>query len=295
MIGDKEHPVRCSRLASLVKCSMRVYLLGSIEDEDDSGGPSAQTGSVVHAGVAEFHRNSNESLSIRTQKGWDAIAKAMAEFPLAEKDEVRLFFQPYINDPRNIDAIIPLWFDGTPAVEKQIDFILPPHEIDKTQQPIHVQGTFDHIRMDILEPKLYDLKTGKKTGWEMIHDYLIQMCAYTYGIKYIAQHSTFLCDQNIVNVLDRIKPGKIIRNYGYRQIKRDIYDNPNLSPDGVFWKIPYTINLIEDILENVRMHIGLYRNGYIQYGVGPHCTYCEHGGILGCTDKYEQLVLKQSS
>lgn len=276
-IGTKEHPLRCSRLHMLVKCSMHEFLL---DDTESEGGPAAQTGSVVHAGVAEFHRLHREKLSIRTEKGWEAIAKAMGEFPQADVDEARLFFQPYINDPRNINAIIPDWIDGTPAVEKQIDFTLPAHELDSTKKPIHIQGTFDHIRIVDNIPILPDLKTGKKTGWEMMHDHAIQIAAYVYGIKQLAKGTIF----------DSIKPGPIIRNYGYRARTVNAFND---SPDGVFFASPLrSFKHCEWILENVRMHIALYRMGYVNFGPGNWCTFCEHGGLVGCIYKYEESLEK---
>lgn len=270
---------------------MQTFL--TIDDEDE-GGPAAQTGSVVHAGVAAFHK-CQDKLEIRTQKGWEAIAKAMGEFPLAEEAEVKLFFKPYINDPRNIHANIPLWIDGELAIEKQIDFTLPPHEIDPTGAQIYIQGTFDQIRLDHNEPRLYDLKTGKKSLWEQIHDYAYQFAAYTYGIKRVVGSYKFKEDGDRARCLffDRIKPGKIIRAMGYRARAVSAFND---SPDGVFIDLPYrNMRHCEWLLETVRLNVALYRMGHINFGPGYWCTYCPKGGLTGCIDEYEQLELKQSA
>ena len=290
-LGTKEHPLRCSRLHLIVKCSMQTFLA---VDEEDEAGPSAHTGSVVHAGCAEFHRSKDEKLEIREKKGWDAIAKAMAQFPRAEESEVKIFYREYIRDPRNINIDIPLWYDGTYAVEKQIDFTLPPHELDPTGSAIHIQGTYDYLRMENGVPVVDDIKTGKKTLWEMIHDHAFQVCAYTYGIKQIINNLDF--DNKIGDkalIFDRIKPGKIIRAYGYRARARNAFD---LSPDGVFISLPYrTMQHCEWLLETVRLHVALYRMGYVNFGPGYWCTFCPQQGLPGCIDAYEQLTLRESA
>lgn len=283
-LGTKEHPLRCSRLHLLVKCSMQQFLTDESEDE---GGPAAQTGSVVHAGIAEFHRNKDKPLDIRIKKGWDAIAKAMVEFPEAEESEVRLFFTPYVKDHRNINLDIPQWIDGELAIEKQIDFTLPPHEIDETGSLIHIQGTFDYIAIEDGIPTLHDIKTGKRTLWEMIHDYAFQICAYTFGINQMCMQQSKK-DSNVL--FDRIKPGKIIRVMGYRTKSKNIFDT---SPDGVYISLPYrNMKHCEWLLETVRLNVALYRNGYINFGPGYWCTYCPQQGLSGCIDAYEQHLIQ---
>lgn len=79
MIGDKEHPIRCSKLSFIVKCSARTFMLGYTTD-DDEGPESAQTGSVVHAGIAAFHKEKG-SLAIRKGAALDAIKNAAPLFP----------------------------------------------------------------------------------------------------------------------------------------------------------------------------------------------------------------------
>lgn len=243
-------------------------------DEDNEGGPPAQTGSLTHAGVAEFHRLTGQSLDVRRKGVWDAIAKASELFPLADKDEVRLFITPYMNDPRNIEAKIVCALDPvtkilTPLIEQEINFTLPPHPNDPTNEPIHVQGHMDFVRERMGVYYNDDLKTGKKTGWEMLHDYAIQMAAYAYGIR---QYYGI-----------PVHPGNIIRAHGYRARGADLP-----SPDGVFWASTFVYDDVDWILEKVRLAIADIRRGDITFGPGPHCTYCEFGGLTGCIPEFKK-------
>jgi hypothetical protein len=287
-IATKERPLRCSRLHILVKCSMQTFL--TIDDEQDVAGPAAHTGSVVHAGVAAFHKHFDEKLDLRKENAWSAIAAAMQEFPQADETEVRLYITPYMKDPRNIHAIIPKWIDGEPAIEKKLDFTLPPHELDPTEAQIHIQGTFDQIRMINGVPYLHDVKTGKQTIWEMIHDHALQVCAYTFGIHQVSKQTNKINKYENFS-FDSIKPGKLIRMMGYRAKTVTLFND---SPDGVMIDLPYyKWKHVEWLLDNVRLHVALYRRGYINFGPGYWCTYCPKGGLTGCLDSFEQLELKK--
>lgn len=270
-LGTADKPLRCSKLASILKCSMRVYLMLELSQyEDGEGGEAAQTGSLTHAGVAEFHRFGGTILQ-RKKAAWDAIAAHAADFPLANPDEVRLFITPYMEDPRNQNAKM-WWHEDLPMIEQPVDFTLPPHELDESGELIHVQGTFDQIRDVQGVPMIHDLKTGKKTGWEMIHDHAIQIAAYCYGAR---QKGIQGC-----------QPGPIIRAYGYRT-----RDNAGIAaPDGVFFTCPIRWQDVEVILEAVRFHVALLRNGHAQFGPGPHCTFCEFGGLPGCLQQFKDLM-----
>lgn len=261
--AGKTRPIRCSKLASIPKCGARVYMLEVINNDDDTAGPSAHTGSLTHEGVAAFHKERG-TLKTRKDAAWQAIADTAKKFPLAEANEVRLFLTPYMDDPRNIEAKLL-------AVEMQVEFTLEPHPIDSTGELIYVQGTLDQIREVNGVPRIYDLKTGKKTGWEMLHDYAIQIAAYTHGARQCGFPKT--------------EPGSIIRNYAYR-----VRGCALPSPDGVFWALPFKIEAVPLLLENVRLHVGLQRNGEIQFNPGPHCTYCEFGGLAGCVSKWNELL-----
>lgn len=244
-----------------------------LTDEDDLGGAAAQTGSLVHAGVAEFHKNMG-NLAKRKKAAWDAIAAHAAEFPLAEETEVRLLLTPYMDDKRNIEAEI-ITLNGKLMVEHQLEFILPPHPLDTTEEPIHVWGTTDQIRNFAGVPKVCDYKSGKRTGWEMIHDHAIQIAAYCYGARQIG--------------ITNCQPGPIIRGMGYRtrQAAESTMFKEEFVP-GVFWNAPFRWEDVEAILEGARLGIALVRMGHVNYGPGPHCTFCEFQGLAGCTRAFKE-------
>lgn len=272
IFADKDNPIRCSKLGHIVKCTARVYMLGIItDDEEGQGGEAAQTGSMVHEGVAAFHRCKGKLLE-RKAEAWEAMKLAASKFPLAQPEEARLFLTPYMDDPRNINATIARNKDGVEALELEVAFTLPPHPFDKTKKPIYVTGHIDQIRQEgSSKQSVDDLKTGKKTGWEMIHDHAIQLAAYTFAAR---QHG-----------FPNAVPGRIIRNYAYR-----VRGCSLPSPDGVFWAMPFKWDDIDFILEPVRRTIAMIRNGYIDTTPGPHCTFCEHGGLVGCIPKLRKLT-----
>lgn len=68
MLADKDNPIRCSRLASIPRCSGRIWMLEYLASENSEGGEASQSGSLVHAGVAEFHK---------TKGGLDATESSM--------------------------------------------------------------------------------------------------------------------------------------------------------------------------------------------------------------------------
>lgn len=270
MIASKDNPIRCSRLSSIPRCSGRIWMLEYLDSEDSPGGEAAQTGSLVHAGVAEFHKTEGR-LDARQKAAWDAIAANRAIFPLADETEVRLFLTPYINDPRNISAVMARMPDGSLAVEKQVEFTLNPHALDPTQSLIYINGTFDQVRLSPMgTPLVHDLKCGKPSAYQMIHDYAVQIAAYTYGAK------TFW---------PNVQPGKIIRAYGYRMREAVLP-----SPDGVLISMPFTNKDLDIILDSVRLHVALLRMGDVQLQPGPHCTFCEHDGLSNCVPRLRAIL-----
>jgi hypothetical protein len=111
-------------------------------------------------------------------------------------------------------------------------------------------------------PQVHDLKCGKPSALQMIHDHAVQIAAYTHGAK---------------SVWPNVQPGKLIRAYGYRA--RGVVGN---SPEGVFISMPFTDKDIDILLDNIRLHIALLRMGDIQLNPGSHCCYCEHNGLSNC-------------
>lgn len=175
-----------------------------------------------------------------------------------------------MDDPRNINATFVVDPKGIPAIEYEINFTLPPHALDPTGEDIHVQGHIDQVRVDRGRVVVDDYKSGKKTGWEMIHDYAIQVAAYTYGARQIWPNA---------------EPGRIIRGRGYRT-----RENKGNQPDGVFFAVPFKVKDVLTVLETVQIEIALMRMGHVRFGSGPHCTFCEYNGLTGCLPHWDRMI-----
>ncbi len=271
MIGDKDSPIRCSKLKAIGQCSMRLVML-ELLDDDSEGGEAAQSGSLTHEGVAAFHKET--TFQLKEKAAWDAIASMREKFPLADMNEVRLFITPYMADPRNLHAQFEQ-INGKPAIEVPVEFWLEPHELDKTGQRIFVQGTADQIRLLNGVPRVYDLKTGKPDGIEMVAEALFQIAAYTVGARQLG------------GLFAITEPGSIIRNRGYRT-----RENKGVSPDGVFWHVSMTDKAIDYLMETVRFDVALIRNGYAMFRPGKNCRWCEYESYANCTNVYENLRVK---
>lgn len=251
-IGTEEQFLRPSKLDRLVVCTMQ-HALDIAIDEEDGSGQAADTGSLVHSAVAEFHLAKSVDEGIKA--AWAALSVNAGKFPLADSNEARLFLKPYLEDPRNTRAKIH-------AVERLVKLTLPPHETDPTGKPVHIQGTLDQIREETGQLWVMDLKTGKPLGFDMVHAHTYQQAAYTLAAK--AEGFP-------------VVGAKLIRNWGYR------HRGANLpSPEGVFWEMPFDLETAEILLDRVRVAVARLRSGEIEFGPGHQCTFCRHGGLAAC-------------
>jgi hypothetical protein len=250
--ASPEAPLRASALSWLIRCPVKSVL--DLYADTDDGGPAAQTGSVVHAGVEAFHLEPDGAKKIGAAVA--AMQRAAGEFPLSDPTEARLYAEGYVADPRNEKAEVV-------AVERKVLLTLPPHDLDPTGAPVVIRGTLDQIRREGGRLVVCDLKTGKGTGFSMIHDYAYQQAAYV-----LAARASGFPDA---------EPGYIIRCYGYRERSAKLP-----SPDGVYWWLPFDVAGAEQLLDRVRLQVALVRRGEIDFGPGPHCTYCPQRGLDSC-------------
>lgn len=251
--GSAARPLRASALSWLVKCPVQS-VMQMLEPEDDAGGPAAQTGNVVHAAVAAFHLEPDTGKKVAAAVA--ELQRAAAEFPQADPAEARLYLEPYLCDPRNQTARIV-------AVERPVSLTLDPHPLDPTGQPIVIRGKLDQIREEDGKLLVDDLKTGARTGWEMVHDYAYQQAAYALASR--------------ASGFPTAEPGRIIRVYGYRTRGARLP-----SPDGVFFSLPFDVAGARTLLDRVRLAVALVRRGEVDFGAGSHCTYCPLKGLDSC-------------
>lgn len=283
-----EHPIRASYLSWVARCNMKAVL--DLIDDCDSTGSAAQIGSVVHAGIAAFHQTTGTQVE-RSTAAFDAMRRALPEYPLADESECRLFLTPYVCDPNNqraTFATVPAEYLnhpagpgaghpdagkvklGQPAIELPIRVQLSPHPLDPTGQPIVIDGTLDQLRIVDGRPKVCDAKTGQPTGVQMMHDYAYQMAAYTVAARQFWPNT---------------EPGYLIRLRRYRERTASLP-----TPEGVEWSMPYMAADCMMVLDQVRINVALIRSGQVNFGPGVQCTYCPHKGLDGCIPKAKQKL-----
>lgn len=248
-------PLRPSKLDILGRCSMQA-----IFDEIDTSNMAADTGSAVHAMAHAFHQTPQGAQQI--VEAMRALDAALVKFPFADRHEAELHFTPYSLDPRNSFAVIV-------ASEIPVTVRIPPHRIDHTKRDIIINGTLDQIREENGVLNVVDIKTGKPSGYEMVHNYAYQQAAYLLGAKQAGYN---------------VRGAFLLRTWGYRARNAELP-----SPAGVFWAMPYLIDDIGILMSKIALNVALIRAGEIDFGPGAHCTYCPHGGLHGCIPKAKEL------
>ena len=115
-------PLRPSSLGKFLRCPMSVIL----DDGGDGGGNAgAQTGSLVHVGVEQFHRTLND------EEGLRALLAARPLFPLGRPADAERWYRAYVADPANKAATV------THVETKVEGYILG---------DVYVAGTLDQLR-----------------------------------------------------------------------------------------------------------------------------------------------------
>jgi hypothetical protein len=259
-----EYPLRASSLY-WVRCQMKhaLQFLGAFGT--DEGGPAAQTGSLAHAGIEEWHRTSQDKAAALRH-----MSQVSPKFPVADRAKAEKHAEGYFADPRNQAAEVV-------HIEDPVLFSFPPAKEDATGQPIVIRGTLDQIRRVDGVLKLFDVKTGSPEGLAMIHDYALQVAAYCVGAtkKYGVD----------------VHPGAIIRTEGYMSTKRKKVD-PASAPGGVFWDIPWNLERCAQLLDGVRSWVAQIRAGRPAWGPGSWCLYCPARELSVCAQMYDQLCEK---
>lgn len=250
--GTEHYPIRCSSIPALLRCPLRNLML-HLDLVPDNAGEAADTGSATHKAVAAWHERKDITAAIKVMR------ECIIEYPLANLDEAAEMFQDYAGDPRNQAAKVVL-------CEKQITFQLDPSERDETRQKILVQGTLDQVREEHGVYRLYDLKTGKPDGGEMVQDHTMQIAAYCIGAS---QH-----------LRKPVEPGAIIRVRGYRS-----------RTGNVFFPFKWTLAHANLLMDGLREMVAMIRSGNVYLNPGKYCYYCPAMGVERCTQQLLQLTV----
>lgn len=261
LFGTKAHPIRPSKLDKVAKCQVLGLML-VMEADDELGGKAAQTGQLVHVGAATFHNEPDPERKV--QAGLVELQSSLSKFPLGDIAEAEKHYLCYVADPRNANAKVI-------AVEKNVEFELPPHPDDPTGENIYITGTLDQIRqLDDGSMRIYDIKTGAPTGWHMIHNYSYQLAAYLLA----ARANGFPVDNSV-----------IIRTQGYR-VRGAVLPEPN----GIFFPTHLSVGRSLYLMSRIRQAVASIRKGEIEFGPGDQCTYCPLNGIESCMPWAETVL-----
>lgn len=223
---------------------------------------AADTGTAAHFAISQFHKGETVSDALKQMN-----AEAPVTFPLADLQEAEKFVRSYTQDPRNGEGAVV-------AAELQVSFTLPPHRNDPTGAAIHVTGTCDQVRRNGGTLEVWDYKTGADDGVTMLHEFTMQLCGYTIGVRRMFS--------------EPVTVGGIIRGRGY-QTRGKAKDDP--SPPGVFFHASVDDAQIEACMYRIRSIVAALRRGELLLGPGKYCNYCPHEGITVCEPEGRRLGL----
>lgn len=246
-----KRPIRASAVAKFIACPMQIVL--NLCD-DDEGGDAAQTGNLVHSGVAGFHKTGG-TLAQRVAASQAALEAARDRFPRGSVKEAHRHLAAYTADKENIDAEVP-W------CEEEVRYEIPADPTDPTGKAIVILGHLDQVRVKDGKKKVWDLKTGDRLGpSDTVLEYLVQQSIYTLAG---------------INSLDPdIEPGGIIYSPGYFKARTK-----------VFLPLKLTIETCKVLLEPLALLVSLVRQGRPVFLPSPEtCKWCDHGGYPKCYEK----------
>jgi hypothetical protein len=266
-IATEDYPLRASALPRLLECPASVFLTAHYwlrDSEDDLGGEASQTGNLVHAAAAVFHREPG-SAHQRTEAGKQALEAARSEFPGGDAPRARKIWERYAADPQNIEA-------EAVRVEEKVVARLDPAPWDVTRKPIVIRGTLDQLRYNPRDKawQVCDIKTGRQFyGPTALNHYITQQAAYVLGARQTWGH-----------LYPDIEPGALICTDGYFRRK-----------GRVFWWHQWSSGTIPLILQSVVTHVAAARMKALGFQPGDDvCKYCEYKNFSTCSAFYKDHV-----
>jgi hypothetical protein len=233
---------------------------------DDPGGAAAEVGTLVHEVVAGWHRNGlDRDAAVARVGDWRQRFPRLAS--AGRFDEALAHVAGYCGDPRN---------QVKPALlEQSVSLALPPHETDPTGQPVILQGTLDQVRETPGGLRLFDLKTGRTEGAQMLDIYAYQVAAY--------------CVMASELLGEPVAPGALIRSAGYLASGAVAAE----QPWGVFFWVPWGLGDCTALLDAVRLIVANVRRGEVNFGPGAHClSACPARGLQECLPKWQRIQTK---
>lgn len=249
--GTDKWPLHPSGIRTVLTCNWSTIMRRLLESIDEAG-PAADTGSATHVAVREMHRGKELAACIA------AMHAESSKYPNADLNDAAAMFLKYASDPRNRDAEVV-------CTERQISFDIAPAPEDKTQAPIHIEGTVDQVRRVNGVLKVADLKTTKKEALETLYKHTTQLAAYCVGAT--------------IALGEPVDGAMLI-------LPRKYKDNVATSP--VFWHYPWRLQDTEQILQPLRHVVARIRNGDVWHNPSDLCIWCAAGGPDNCLPRLHE-------
>lgn len=254
-IATKDNPIRSSLLPNLFHCPTLFYDKW-LTDGDESAGEPAETGSLVHEGIAVWHKTTNRA------KAQEAMHNAKAEkFKLGDLSEAIRLFDKYIFRLTNSP------YGKIKHIEKEVKFEWPCSKIDPTKENLWITGTIDLVTDLGYKHFVIDHKAGHKEAKNMVLEYPAQMAGYVMGAK---------LDLKVKGPIEAL----IART-------RDL-----LRSDLKFYhETKVDIDVAAHILDNVANKIAIIRMGMLEQNPGKYCeVYCKLAYFPGCINRTKRVV-----
>lgn len=259
-LATDELPIRASNLPNLFACP-NFFLYKTMTDGMEAGGDAAQTGSIVHAGIALWEQNGDANKAILAMNH-----EHRTNFPLGEIGEAIRLFQKYVERTKSDKK------GKTIYVEQKLSFEYPCAKIDETKQPIVINGTVDLVKELTDRYYIIDHKSGRMYGDEMVKSYAPQIAAYTYGV--------WLCKLQ--------KTKKPVEGFITRLQDLARRDLP------FYWKTHIDLDRAVAIMDMVAVEIALLRMGVTKSTPGKFCDWCgmaEFATEESCINGHRRIAL----
>lgn len=240
-------PLHASSIPELIKCHLKGALLHLFGSEYESS-QAADTGSLTHVAVAEWHRSKDEEAAIAALRG------AEQKFPHGSVAEAAQMFFLYSRDERNRQAVVRY-------IEHKTAISLTPAPNDPTKKTIRIVGTVDQVREEHGRLYVWDLKTSKRPARDQLDMYLYQLAAYAIALSSELQTPVGL--------------GGLICSRYYK-------DTGDPSPPNTVMRYPHRFNDVGPIVDGIRYAVAAIRSGHVHPGPGEHCRYCPFTGTAEC-------------
>ncbi len=235
---------RISQLPTLRRCPG----LALIQMTYPNSSKAADTGSAAHKLIEYHHKGYSVPDSIAA-----TTLLSYTDFPQADLTQAAKWAGKYLEDPRN---------RGGTVIADYLEI-----EVSATLGGDTLTGHVDQIRREHGQLYVWDVKTGREEGSDMVRTYALQIAAYA-----VAATET---------LGEPVLPGGIIH----------LRDYTKRSPGGVFYHAGWSLDGCRRILERGASNvIARINSGDVRISPGPHCGYCPAGGPPNCIDEIEEIL-----